>query len=48
MAPLVPFPTPDTHFDRILLDLVDPLPSFRGFLFLLACVECFIDGLILF
>ena len=40
-APLVPFATPDTRFDRIHLDIVGPLPPSRGFSYLMTCVDHF-------
>ena len=40
-APLVPFATPDTCFDRIHLDIVGPLPPSRGFSYLMTCVHHF-------
>jgi len=40
-APLIPFPTPDARFDRIHLDLVGPLPSSKGYSYLLTAIDRF-------
>ena len=40
-APLIPFPTPDTRFDRVHLDLVGPLPPSKGYSYLLTCIDRF-------
>ncbi len=41
VAPLSSFPTPDTRFDIVHIDLVGPLPPSRGFTYLLTCVDRF-------
>ena len=38
-TPLSSFPTPDSHFDVVHIDLVGPLPPSRGFTYLLTCVD---------
>ena len=40
-APLIPFPVPDARFDRVHLDLVGPLPSCKGYSYLLTCIDRF-------
>ena len=40
-APLIPFPTPDTRFDRVHLDLVGLLPPSKGYSYLLTCIDRF-------
>ena len=40
-TPLSSFPNPDARFDVIHIDLVGPLPSSRGFTYLLTCVDRF-------
>jgi len=41
IAPLIRFPTLDAHFDKVVLDLVGPLPPFKGYAYLLMCIDCF-------
>ena len=41
MAPLIPFPTPDVRFDQVHLDIVGPLPSSKGYSYLLTCIDHF-------
>ena len=40
-APLSAFPTPNTRFDVVHIDLVGPLPSSHGHTYLLTCVDRF-------
>ena len=40
-TPLSSFPVPDARFDVIHIDLVGPLPTARGFTYLLTCVDRF-------
>ena len=40
-TPLSSFPTPDSRFDVVHIDLVGPLPPSRGFTYLLTCVDRF-------
>ena len=40
-TPLSSFPVPDAHFDVIHIDLVGPLPTARGFTYLLTSVDRF-------
>ena len=41
ITPLATFATPDVRFDRIHLDIVGPLPSSKGFMYLLTCIDRF-------
>ena len=41
ITPLSSFPMPDTRFDIVHIDLVDPLPPSRGYTYLLTCVDRF-------
>ena len=41
VAPLIPFPTPDVRFDQVHLDIVGPLPSSKGYSYLLTCIDRF-------
>ena len=40
-APHTPFPAPNSRFDVIHIDIVGPLPTSRGFTYLLTCVDRF-------
>ena len=40
-APMMTFKPPDAHFDVVHIDLVGPLPSSHGYLYLLTCVDRF-------
>ena len=40
-APLSSFPTPNTRFDVVHIDLVGPLPPSQGYSYLLTCVDRF-------
>jgi hypothetical protein len=39
IAPLASFPTPDARFDVVHIDIVGPLPSSHGYIYLLTCVD---------
>ncbi len=41
----VVFPPPLTRFDNIHVNIVDPLPDFDGFHYILTCVNCFTQWL---
>ena len=41
VTPLGSFATPDARFDHVHLDLVGPLPSCQGFVYLLTCIDRF-------
>ena len=41
VTPLGTFSTPDARFDHVHLDLVGPLPSCQGFVYLLTCIDRF-------
>ena len=38
-APLSTYPTPNARFDVVHIDLVGPLPSSRGYTYLLTCID---------
>ena len=40
-SPLSSFPSPKARFQIVHVDLVGPLPSSRGFSYLLTCIDCF-------
>ena len=41
IAPLATFSTPDARFDMVHIDIVGPLPTSRGFTYLLTCIDRF-------
>ena len=41
ITPLSSFPTPDTRFDTVHIDLVGPLPPSRGYSYFFTCVDRF-------